>query len=177
MNPSQLAFKGLEITELLSRHGDTCAWRAYDRNNDRPVILKSVQGDSSPISLMERLRHEYEIGHDFNHPHIIHYIGLLQHHHRMAIITEDFSGKPLVECIPEQGFPIGTFLDIALQIVKALIEIHSQQVIHKDISPHNIVYNTQKRLAKIIDFGMASKLSRWYVSPEQLVGKMQPRWQ
>ena len=160
MSSSQFAFKGVEITELLSRHGDTCAWRAYDLNNDRPIIVKSAQGDTPPLFLMERLRHEYEIGRHFRHPHIIHYIGLLQHHHRLAIVTEDFNGKPLAECIPEQGFPIGTFLDIALQIVKALIEIHSQHVIHKDINPHNIVYNTQKRLAKIIDFGMASKLSQ-----------------
>ncbi len=166
MSSAQFAFKGVEITELLSRHGDTCAWRAYDLNHNKPIIVKSAQGDTPPLFLMERLRHEYEIGRHFKHPHIIRYIGLLQHHHRLAIVTEDFNGKPLAECIPEQGFPVGTFLDIALQITKALIEIHSQHVIHKDINPHNIVYNTQERLAKIIDFGMASK--RYHESPTHM---------
>ncbi|WP_250655648.1 EAL domain-containing protein [Alkalimarinus coralli] len=160
MSSSQFTFKGVEISELLSRHGETCAWRAYDLNHDQPIIIKSAQSETPPLFLMERLRHEYEIGRHFKHPHIIAYRGLLQHHHRLAIVTEDFNGKPLAECIPEQGFPIGTFLDIALQIVKALIEIHAQQVIHKDLNPYNIVYNPQKRLAKIIDFGMASKLSQ-----------------
>lgn len=160
MSSSQFAFKGVDILELLSRHGETCAWRAYDLNSDQPIIIKSAHSETPPLFLMERLRHEYEIGKHFNHPHIIAYRGLLQHHHRLAIVTEDFNGKPLAECIPEQGFPIGTFLDTALQIVKALIEIHSQQVIHKDINPYNIVYNEKKRLAKIIDFGMASKLSQ-----------------
>ncbi|MCP5162295.1 MAG: EAL domain-containing protein [Hahellaceae bacterium] len=160
MNSVQFAFKGFEVSELLSRHGETCAWRAFDVKRQRSIILKSVHSDSPPLMLMEKLKHEYEIGRRFKHPHIIRYLGLLTYHHRVAIVTEDFSGQPLAACIPEQGFPIGTFLRLALQLVDAIAEIHRQKVIHKDVTPYNVVFNAEKRLLKIIDFGMATRLSQ-----------------
>ena len=59
----------------------------------------------------------------------------------------------------------------------------TQHVVHRDIKPANIIYDRQKRLAKITDFGVAcltdaSKTktgtilgSPYYMSPEQLAGK------
>ncbi len=160
MTSVQFAFKGFEISELLSRHGETCAWRAFDAKRQRTVVLKSVQSEAPPLISMERLKHEYEIGRRFKHPNIIRYLGLLTYHHRVAVVTEDFAGQPMSACIPEQGFPIGTFLRLALQLVDAIAEIHRQKVIHKDITPYNVVYNADKRLLKLIDFGMATRLSQ-----------------
>ncbi|NET56222.1 MAG: AAA family ATPase [Symploca sp. SIO2E6] len=52
------------------------------------------------------------------------------------------------------------FLSIAIKTTKALAAIHAAKIIHKDINPSNIVYNPATQQLKIIDFGLASRLSR-----------------
>src|SRR5690606_5536923 len=80
-------------------------------------------------------------------------------------------------------------IDLALQTATALGQIHEQGIIHKDINPSNIVWNPESGQLKIIDFGIATRLSSEsptlkdpgildgtlpYISPEQS-GRMNRR--
>ena len=75
---------------------------------------------------------------------------------------------------------------MAIAITKALGSIHTEQIIHKDINPANILYNPDTKEVKLTDFGISSTLSREnpsfsnlkilegtiaYISPEQ-TGRM-----
>jgi serine/threonine protein kinase len=65
-------------------------------------------------------------------------------------------------------------LKIALQLSKTLGELHQQQIIHKDITPANILINPAG-LVKITDFGIASRLTREtpeITSPDRLEGTL-----
>ncbi|MEG4330015.1 serine/threonine-protein kinase PknK, partial [Microcoleus sp. herbarium5] len=78
------------------------------------------------------------------------------------------------------------FLQIAIATTEILGQIHSANIIHKDINPSNIVYNPETEQLKIIDFGISTQLTREtpilknpgllegtlaYISPEQ-TGRM-----
>ncbi|MEG4800765.1 AAA family ATPase [Microcoleus sp. ARI1-B5] len=82
--------------------------------------------------------------------------------------------------------PIAHFLNIAVQLAKALVFIHQNQIIHKDIKPDNIIINPETKQVKIADFSIASRLNKEtpnlknpdrlegtlaYMSPEQ-TGRM-----
>ena len=43
--------------------------------------------------------------------------------------------------------------ELCLKILKAIEEAHSNNVLHRDIKPSNIMYNTEIKEVKIIDFG------------------------
>ena len=100
---------------------------------------------------------------------------------------EDFGAISLQEWLRErERLSLAEFLFLAIAITKSLGQIHSQNIIHKDINPTNIVFNPQTRALKIIDFGISTQLSQEtptlknpnilegtlaYISPEQ-TGRM-----
>ncbi len=79
--------------------------------------------------------------------------------------------------------PVSEIFEIISSVAHALDYAHQQHVVHRDIKPANIIYDAEKRVAKITDFGVAcltdaSKTktgtvlgSPYYMSPEQLAGK------
>jgi serine/threonine protein kinase len=45
---------------------------------------------------------------------------------------------------------------IIKQILRALIYIHSKNIVHRDIKPENMLFEKGSNLIKIIDFGIAT---------------------
>ncbi|MEG4320034.1 MULTISPECIES: AAA family ATPase [unclassified Microcoleus] len=81
---------------------------------------------------------------------------------------------------------IAQFLNIAIQLAKALVFLHQNQIIHKDIKPANVIVNAETNRVKLADFSIASRLNKEtpnlknpdrlegtlaYMSPEQ-TGRM-----
>jgi serine/threonine-protein kinase len=99
------------------------------------------------------------------------------------IVMEYVKGKTLKQIIQENGrLSTGRTVNIASQIAKALECAHRNNIIHRDIKPHNILV-TDEGLVKVTDFGIAkvsnsvtitnsSKImgSAHYFSPEQARG-------
>ncbi|MEG3857854.1 ATP-binding sensor histidine kinase [Microcoleus sp. herbarium12] len=90
------------------------------------------------------------------------------------------------EATARYQLPIAEFLNIAIQLAKALVFLHQNQIIHKDIKPANIIINSETNQVKLADFSIASRLNKEtpnlknpdrlegtlaYMSPEQ-TGRM-----
>jgi serine/threonine protein kinase len=74
------------------------------------------------------------------------------------LATEYAAGPTLSAYLREHGsLPLKTAIDILRRVLEGLAYAHSQQVIHRDLKPGNLIVDDQQRDvgARILDFGIA----------------------
>ena len=137
--------------------------------NDKEFVEKFKREATSVASLSDNnIVNIYDVGSEDN----IHYI-----------VMEYVDGKTLKELIVEkEKIEPKEAVRISKQIASALVCAHKNNIIHRDIKPHNILV-TKEGIVKVTDFGIAkasnsstitnsSKVmgSAHYFSPEQAKG-------
>src|SRR6478672_4754804 len=185
-----ITIAGYHLLDILDEGADTCIYRARTASSNSlaatSVIIKTLKAEYPTIEQLNRLRHEYQILQDLKVEEIVKPLALQNYGNGLALILSDFDGESLAKAIARQPFPLDQFLQIAIHLAEILVQLHQQNIIHKDIKPHNILINPQTHEVRLIDFGIATRLSRKdaaissvnvlegtlaYLSPEQ-TGRM-----
>ncbi|MDF0555377.1 AAA family ATPase [Kamptonema sp. UHCC 0994] len=176
-------FTEKDITEIIQENTNSSVCRAIKKLNDRndcyqSMIVKILVKDYPTPSELTRYKQEYEILRSLNllkAEGVIEAYGLRQYQNSLAMFLEDIGGKSLKFILSERQFTLEEFLTIAIKIAKSLDAIHNANVIHKDINPSNIIYNSETKQLKIIDFGISTNLSeenQEVSNPNQLEGTL-----
>jgi len=175
-----------QILSKIYESSNSLVYRAVHKSRHYPVLLKILKEDYPNPAELTRYKQEYEITRSLQIDGAIKVYELLPYKNTLAMVLEDFGGQSLDILLQSQTFSLSEFLSIAIQIAGALGEIHAANIIHKDINPSNIVYNSKTGQVKIIDFGISTKFTREnstlknahllqgtlaYMSPEQ-TGRM-----
>ncbi|HEY9059984.1 MAG TPA: diguanylate cyclase [Pseudobacteroides sp.] len=171
---------GYEIGEQIFKSPDTTIFRGRSISDNSEVIIKVLNNEYPTAERLESFRREYEITKRLSGNKIIKMYSLDIYNNSLAMIMEDFGGKSLADLLKANNFTLAEKLSVAIDIADALMQIHKQNVIHKDINPYNIVWNMETNQLKIIDFGISTdlKLEKTqnlsvlegtlpYISPEQ----------
>ncbi|MFB2936239.1 AAA family ATPase [Aerosakkonemataceae cyanobacterium BLCC-F154] len=181
-----ITLPGYEIIESIHEGWNTVIYRAKYLATANPVIIKTLKAEYPTLEDISRLRHEYKILQPLNLEEVIKPIALENYQNGLALILEDFGQPSLKGFITHNSVNITEFLQIAIQVVAALEKLHQNKIVHKDIKPHNILVSSQLKEIKIIDFSIATRLTREnaaysslnllegtlaYISPEQ-TGRM-----
>ncbi len=90
---------------------------------------------------------------------------------RHVLEMEWVDGENLKTTFRQKSGDIVDVLHIAIAAGRALAEIDHQHIIHKDITPFNILVDLQERRVRIIDFGISTilDLKQPYVSNPELI--------
>jgi len=133
-----------EILAPIGAGGMGVVFRARDPRLQRDVAIKV-----SSHQFSARFEREARAIAALNHPHIcqIYDIG------PNFLVLEYLEGKPV-----SGPMPVEDAVKLALQIVDAIGEAHSQGILHRDLKPANILVTT-KGGAKLLDFGLAKWVS------------------
>ncbi|NEQ72857.1 MAG: AAA family ATPase [Okeania sp. SIO2C9] len=148
------------------------ALRQYDRTL---VVLKTQVSEYPAPEEIARIRHEYNILNNLNFEGIVKSIDLIHQEYRLILILEYFNPLSLKQHITDSLIAIPQFLNIAIQLSDTLDKIHQQQIIHKDIKPHNILIDPSTQETKIIDFSIATRLkteTQTIINPNYIEGTL-----
>ena len=160
------------IYRRLGQGGLSTIFAATDLVTDRVVAIKisdpaqmvlremSYAMDSSRArgywdEMLERMRREAETLATISHPNIVRFYGTGILNDDLRYVAMEFlRGHTLRDEIDRKlGLEPSKGVDIALEVTSALIEVHSRDIVHRDINPRNIFICGDG--VKLIDFGIA----------------------
>jgi hypothetical protein len=146
------------IKSLVAAGGMGEVYRAEHLFNSRPYAIKKIRPEfASDADIVELFRREAGILESIENPVIVSYRGLLlDENQHPFIIMEYVDGPSLGDLIGEREFTVEEIRLMRDLLAKALDEVHQRGVVHRDISPDNILFQDGRiDQPRIIDFGIA----------------------
>ena len=180
-----------EIVSLVGEGAFGSVYRAKDIKLDRIVAIKFLEAVNNVLS---RFVDEIDAIKSLDHPNIVRLYDFdILKGGIPVMVMEYVNGRELGDILNEEGpFSLLRICEIAIQVLDALVETHKHNIIHCDLKPENIMLTSlgaRKDVAKLIDFGVASLLSKsdderknmlvgtpQYMAPEQILHKPLGPW-
>jgi serine/threonine-protein kinase len=166
---------GYELLCAVGHGGMASVWAAGRRSEyglDKLVAIKTLLPE---YAYDERFREtfveEARIASRIEHIHVARILDVGEDDHLLYLVTEWINGDSLSQLrrrLAERGalLPVGVTLRILSEVCEGLSAAHqvstwgkSTPVLHRHLSPHNILVNT-RGIAKVIDFGLADARDR-----------------
>lgn len=145
-----------QIIERIGGGGMALVYKAQDILLNRYVAIKVLrQQFVNDEEFIRRFRREAQSAASLSHPNIVSVYDVGQEEDVHYIVMEYIEGQNLNEIIKERApLQVEESVRIASQIADALDHAHHNQIIHRDIKPHNILIGRNGRV-KVTDFGIA----------------------
>ncbi len=154
-----------QISTQIYESANSFVHRAVRNEDNQPVILKVLKEDYPTPEELTRYRQEYDITrHLADVDGVVKAYNLEKYQNTLVMCLEDFGGKSLKHWLAECPFSFDELLILAIRATEILGQIHQQNIIHKDINPANLVFNPTTGVLKIIDFGIATQLSKQHLT-------------
>lgn len=169
------------LERRLGAGGMAEVWLATDTRTGAPVAVKRLHPHlASDRAMVERFRREAAATAAVRHPNTIRVLDASRH----EVVLEYVEGKTLAERLQEGPLPPAAVRSIAADLASALAAVHDAGIVHRDVTPGNVILDTAGR-ARLSDFGIARPLDAmgdltatgdligtWlYVAPEVLAGR------
>lgn len=183
---SKLLAGRYELIEKIGEGGMAVVYKARCRLLNRYVAIKILRPEfTKDIQFVESFKRESQAAAGLQHPNIVSVYDVGKEGDINFIVMELIDGRPLSDIIKEEA-PMNykRAIEITRQVASALGLAHRNNIIHRDVKPHNIMI-TRDGTAKLADFGIAKAVSNstimanetnrvigsvHYFSPEQARG-------
>lgn len=147
------------------------------------TVLTPPEGRVAFSEARERFLREARVLARFTHPGIVRVYEVFEEHNTAYLVLELLEGRTLSQILQQRDAPFAEAeaLDVAERVGAALAAIHRAGLLHRDISPSNLVVTDHGRIV-LIDFGLARSfdagrtaamtriVTPGYAPPEQYLG-------
>jgi serine/threonine protein kinase len=174
--PDTLINHRYRVRRVLGRGGCGKTYLAADecRFGELCVLKEFVptsQGDAIVAQkLRELFRREASILHKLNHPQIPKFYAGFELNDRLFIVQEFIDGKTCWRLLQERRQQGSTFTEAEIiqwlwDLLHVLDYLHAQKIVHRDISPDNVMISQKRNLPILIDFGVVKQATQVLNSP------------
>ena len=139
----------------IGRGGSGTEHLAHDEVLGRQVAIKRIGATPGSDNVeLERAEREARLAAALNHPHVVSVFDLVDEHDTRWLVMEYVDGETLSERVRRTGpLDAATAATLLGQTADALVEAHSNGIVHRDVKPSNILISDDS--AKLNDFGIA----------------------
>lgn len=175
------------LTQKAFEGSETIVYRGRRDADGAKVAVKVTRNEYPTAQELARLRREFGILQEVSRlPGVVNAYALEKYGRGLALVMEDLGPRSLQSVIAEPRLDVKTAITLGIAIADTLDALHQLGVIHKDIKPLNIMLDEASGAPRIVDFGIAARLSQEtpeasipsrlegtlaYISPEQ-TGRM-----
>src|SRR6266480_7271095 len=148
-------FGHYKISKRIGSGGMGEVYLATDIKAGRKAALKLLPthftGDAERLHRFQQEAHAL-VG--LNHPNILTVYEIGEDHSIHYIASELIEGETLRQCLEHGPMQLSEAVDVAIQVVSALVAAHETGIVHRDIKPENIMLRPDGYV-KVLDFGIA----------------------
>jgi serine/threonine protein kinase len=161
-------------------------WLAQDLNLPRVVAVKTLKVGAAGhehSQALDALRQDAHLMTQIEHPNVVRvhaWLTVDDHHY---LVMQYVSGGSLADLLKNDG-PLDwqRAAQYVADVGEGLLEVHARGIVHRDVKPPNILWDSKRNEALLTDFGVASRLadpanvagSIPYMAPEALDGQVSP---
>ncbi|MGK5677310.1 serine/threonine-protein kinase, partial [Micromonospora sp. URMC 106] len=187
LHPGRLLSRRYRLVDQIGAGGMSVIWRARDEVLDRVVALKVLAPSlAADARFRDMVREEARAAAQLVHPHVtsVHDYGETvapDGSITSFVVMELLTGEELELRLTEGPLPWTEAVEIAAQVADALAAAHRLGIVHRDITPANVMMTRVG--VKVLDFGIAARIGTpdddedggtfgtpAYVAPERLDG-------
>ena len=171
-----------EIIDKIGSGGMANVYKAIDRVLNRYVAVKVLKKEfSADDNFVKKFWSEAQSAAGLTHANIVNVYDVAEDRGLYYIVMELVEGITLKDYIQKKGkLTAKEVIGITMQVSSAMDAAHSNNIIHRDIKPQNIIISKEGKV-KVTDFGIAKATSSntistnvmgsvHYTSPEQARG-------
>jgi serine/threonine-protein kinase len=177
LSPSTLAGGRYVLGEVLGRGGVAVTRKAIDRKLDRDVAVKSLSPSGDPelaAAARSRFLREARALARFDHPGIVRVYEAFEEDGWAHLVMEFLAGRSVGAELTARGRPleIAEAETVAAGAGRALAVVHAARMLHRDVSPSNVVLVGGRPV--LVDFGLARDLATSGVTADVLTRMVTP---
>jgi beta-lactam-binding protein with PASTA domain/predicted Ser/Thr protein kinase len=163
-----------ELLEQIGEGGMSVVWRARDRKLERDVAIKLLRpGIASDGENARRFQREARTLARLAHEHIVRVYDFATSEGQSFLVMEHIDGGNLARATRER-LPLrpADAASYARPVAQALAYAHAQGVVHRDLTPSNVLVERKSGRVVATDFGLArvARSSSSLTAPGALLG-------
>ncbi len=172
---------GFEVLDIVSESEGFRVLRARRERDRHLLLIRRAKDINSREQVKDRLKWEYQVLETLKLSGVPAAEGLLELEGEQLLLIEHFDGIAW-DRLKRPSADLDTFFELAIATATVIGELHAKSLIHKSISPANILVAAGRGEVRLIGFGYASRLSRafsdflegdqvddlGYIAPEQI---------
>jgi len=147
----------IDIIAKIGEGGMGVVYKGRHLQLDVAVAVKVLRPEAG-AEMIERFRREAQLMARFKHGNIIQVLDLPspdQVDGLHLFVMQYIEGRPLAERLMDERLGRHEALEFARQLLRALTEVHRQRVVHRDVKPGNVVFDSVRKGWVLCDFGIA----------------------